>query len=390
MTAARDRLRGIDLRSLDVLAAVLLSLDLVLEPALENGIPHRLATAVMGVLLGGMVAVRRSRPGAAVIGCSLVALAQEPFHAQLLSLDSSAVLLPFALCAYGAGAWLPWRAGILAVAMSIALFIADQAIQTYVTERSNSGGFGTGIVLSLILFGVPWLVGRFIAERGRRADAFTLLAHQTHAEQAQRARAAIEQERMRIGAELQDIIAHSVSMMVVQAGGARRLLRTEPERARESILNVEQTGRETLAEMRRLLGLLRADEDPRALSPQPGLDQVDELIRSVANAGLTCEVQTEGDPVELTPGIDLVGYRVIEAALTRAAEAQCSQAWTRIRYTRGWLELEVDGDRPALGAHTGLASVDERVDLYGGRLTVEPAGPFALRCRLPLQTAGTS
>ena len=161
----------------------------------------------------------------------IVALAQEPFYGQLLSLDSSVVLLPFALCGYGAGAWLPWRTGIFAVATAAALLIANMAIETYVTEPSSSGGFGTGIVLSLILFGVPWLVGRFVAERGRRADAFTVLAHQTEAEQAQRARAAIEQERMRIGRELQDIIAHSVSVMVVQAGGARRLLRN---RARES------------------------------------------------------------------------------------------------------------------------------------------------------------
>jgi signal transduction histidine kinase len=390
MTAARDRLRRIDLRSIDALAAVLVSLDLILEPTLENGIPHRLATAVAGLLVGAMVAVRRTRPATAVIGCSLVALAQQPFHGQLFSLDSSVVLLPFALCAYGAGAWLPWRTGVLAVATATALLIATMAIETYVTEPSSSGGFGTGIVLSLILFGVPWLVGRFIAERGRRADAFTLLAHQTEAEQAQRARAAIEQERMRIGSDLQDIIAHSVSVMVVQAGGARRLMQTEPERARESILNVERTGRETLAEMRRLLGLLRADQDPRALSPQPGLDQIDELIQALRQTGLLCEVKTEGDPVELTPGIDLVGYRVIEAALSRAAEARCTQARTRIRYTRGWLEFEVDGDRPAPDARAGLASVTERVDLYGGRLTVEPDGPFAVRCRLPLEAFGVS
>jgi signal transduction histidine kinase len=379
------RPRRIDLQLLDYLAAALVSADLALEATLENGMSDRLAMALLAVPLGAMIAIRRRRPAAAVIGCSLIALAQEPFHAQLFGLDSSVVLFPFALCAYGAGAWMPWRSGLAAVGAATALLCADQVLQSEVTEVSNSGGLGTGIALSLILPGVPWLVGRFIAERHRRAEAFAALATQTEAEQAQRTRAAIEQERVVIGRELQDIIAHSVSVMVVQAGGARRLLRADPDRARASILNVEQTGRETLAEMRRLLGLLRRDDDPRALAPQPGLERLDELVSATAQAGLKCELQTEGDPVELTPGIDLVGYRVLEAALARAAHARCAAATARVRYTPGWLELEVRGDHPVPDSPAELAAVRERVDLYGGRMVVDPEGPFTLRCRLPLE-----
>src|SRR5262249_1766808 len=159
--------------------------------------------------------------------------------------------------------------------------------------------------------------------------------------QAQRKRAAIEQERVLIGRELQDIIAHSVSVMVVQAAGARRLLRTQPDRASDSILNVERTGRETLAEMRRLLGLLRRDEDPRSLAPQPGLEELGELISTIKRTGMVCELQIDGERVELTPGIDLVGYRVLEAGLTYAAQARCAAATAHVTYTPEWLELEV-------------------------------------------------
>jgi len=142
---------------------------------------------------------------------------------------------------------------------------------------------------------------------------------QANVEREQLESAAIVQERARIGSELQDIIAHSVSAMVIQAGGARRALRSDPDRARDSMRNVEQTGREALADLRRLLGMLRKDEDPRALAPQPGLKQLRELIGSMRDIDVQCELRIEGMPIDLTPGVDLVGYRVIEAALHSGA-----------------------------------------------------------------------
>ena len=167
-----------------------------------------------------------------------------------------------------------------------------------------------------------WLVGRFVRRHSVRAGAFRELAAQAAAEQDAHDAAAIAEERARIGSELQDIIAHSVSAMVIQAGSARLLLRSDPGRARDSILNVEETGRQALSDLRRLLGMLRKDDDPRALSPQPGLGQLAALIDSLGDAGLACERQTVGEPIDLTPGIDLVAYRVIEAALRAAADRQ--------------------------------------------------------------------
>jgi hypothetical protein len=142
--------------------------------------------------------------------------------------------------------------------------------------------------------------------------------------------------------------------------------------------------------MRRLLGLLRRDDDPRALAPQPGLDQLDELISSIERAGVACEVQTEGKRTELTPGIDLLGYRVLEAGLTHAAQARCAAATARLTYTPGSLELEVRGDEHATGSAPNLAALRERVDLYGGRILIDPHGPFTLHCQLPLAAAMAS
>src|SRR5205807_6239563 len=209
---------------------------------------------------------------------------------------------------------------------------------------------------------------------------------QSAAERSERERAAIEQERLRIGSELQDIIAHSVSVMVVQAGGARRLLRAEPDRARESILNVEHTGREALAEMRRLLGLLRKDDDPHALTPQPGLDQLPDLAGALTQAGLDCELRTEGRAIELTPGINLVAYRVIETALERATALGCRNTSATVRYEPRRLELEIRGDRRLPDLGDTLRFVSERVELYGGTLEApDEHTQFTSRCLLPLE-----
>jgi signal transduction histidine kinase len=370
---------------LDRIVSALIALDLLLEATLEAGVAHRPATAIVAVLFAGTVAVRRRWPAGALVACSILALAQEPFQGQLFNVSSPVALFPFLLCAYGVGAWLPWRRGACAAAASALLLIADQLIETYV--NSDSGGIIAGLIVCVVVTGMPWVVGRFIAERRARAAAFDALADQAEAEHARREQEAIQNERALIGRELQDIIAHSVSMMVVQAGGARRLLITEPDRARESILTVEQAGRETLAEMRRLLGLLRSDDDPRALAPQPGLDQLDELVSELSERGLACQLGTDGDRVELTPGVDLVAYRVVEGALRSAADGGCVLADVRVRYSPDELGLEVAADRPLPDASPALAALGERVSLYGGRMTVGDGDGSTIRCRLPLEAA---
>lgn len=378
----RGRVRA---EHVDALVAATLAVDLVLESALGVGIPHRLLTAVFGVAVAAPIAARRRWPAAVVVGAAAVCLLQDPFRGQLFNLPSGSIVLVLMLCSYGAGAWLGPRRSVLAFAAAAALLVADQLIETYVTDVTGGDLFNLAELIVIIT--APWALGRFIYERNRRAAAFASLAAQAASERTERERAAIAQERLAIGRELQDIIAHSVSVMVVQAGGARRLLLDEPDRARESILNVEQTGREALAEMRRLLGLLRKDDDPRALTPQPGLDQLPELAAALQLDGLVCELRTDGHPIDLTPGVDLVSYRVIETALEQAAASRCRHPSATVRYQPSRLEIDVRGDRELPYRDDALSSISERVALYGGSLDVREGEPaeFAVRCRLPLE-----
>jgi signal transduction histidine kinase len=343
-----------------------LALDLILEASLAQGAPDRLATALFAIVFAAPIAVRRRYPAAAVIAISVALLLQEPVHGQLALLPSSSWVLGLILCGYGAGAWLELRPSVMSAGLALVLLLVDQAVEIYVTDVGGTGGWSGALTVVIGFFTLPWLVGRFVRERRRRADAFAALATRAAADRAERERAAIAHERLVIGRELQDIIADSVSVMVVQAGGARRSLHSEPDRARESILNVEQTGRQALAEMRRLLGLLRKDDDPQALSPQPGLEQLPELFGGLRAKGLVCELGTDGEPIELTPGIDLVSYRVIETALERAAAAGCEHAIITVRYEPQRLELEVRGDR-SLPAGETLRSASERVGLCRGQ-----------------------
>jgi signal transduction histidine kinase len=234
-----------------------------------------------------------------------------------------------------------------------------------------------------------WLIGRIVRRHGHRTSAFDALAARAVAERDSHDAAAITAERARIGSELQDIIAHSISAMVIQAGSARLVLRNDPETARESILAVEETGRQALSDLRRLLGMLRKDDDPRALSPQPGLDQVAALIDSLRATGLACERRTNGAPVDLTPGVNLVAYRVIEAALQAAAQRHVRHSSVTVSYGTRDLELEVRGDGTIPDLDRTFAPLAGRVDLYRGELRTEaqPAG-FALRARLPLDPVG--
>jgi signal transduction histidine kinase len=387
MSASAHRALRVYPHTVDALVAAALALELILEASLAQGVSDRLATVLFAALFAAPIAVRRRYPAGAVIGIAVVLLLQEPFHGQVALLPTSSWVLGLILCGYGSGAWLSLRPSLVSAGLALGLLTADQLVEIYVTDVGGTGGWNGALTVLIGFFTLPWLVGRFVRERNRRADAFAVLAAEVAADRADRERAAIAQERLTIGRELQDIIAHSVSVMVVQAGGARRSLQSEPDLARASILNVERTGREALADMRRLLGLLRKDDDPQALRPQPGLEQLPELAAALRAKGLVVELRIDGDAIELTPGIDLVSYRVIESALERAATAGCEHEKITVRYEPQRLELEVRGDRSLPEAGETLRSVSERVGLYGGALDMldSQPGEFTVRCRLPLE-----
>lgn len=389
MKALAARMRGIDPVAVDWMLAAGLALDLILESTIASGVPerYRLLTAVLAAPFAATIGMRRRSPAAALIACAGMALLQQGLHGQLFSsLPSESAEVAPILCAYGVGAWLAPLRGAAAAAVAGASFFL---VALVADDQHVPGAPGLGGGLSIVAFfiGGPLVVGWVVRSRNCRSDALVELERQIVAERAELERAAVAEERVAIGRELQDIIAHSVSTMVVQTAGARRLLTAQPERARESLVSVEHTGREALAEMRRLLGVLRHDDDPRALAPQPGLEQLPELAAQVRAGGLACDLGI-GELGGLTPGVDLVAYRVVEATLREAARRGCRDARVAVRRRAGMLELDVGTDRAMPGAADELGAVAERVALYEGRLEIDDVTDRALtvHCRLPLGT----
>ena len=243
-----------------------------------------------------------------------------------------------------------------------------------------------------------WLVGQAIRSRQLRADAFEDKATRLENEQELARQAARAAERARIARELHDVVAHSVSVMVVQAGAARHIVRTSPTQAHEALSAVESVGRETMAELRRLLGVLNCDSEEDSgtvqLAPQPGAEQLGALVRRVRDAGLPVSLRVMGQARALSPGINLAVYRIAQEALTNALK-YAGQAPTEVllTYTRTELALEIrdEGrdyprfDEPGTGH--GLAGMRERVALYGGRLEAgpRPGGGFLVHAWLPLE-----
>jgi signal transduction histidine kinase len=228
------------------------------------------------------------------------------------------------------------------------------------------------------------LVRRVVGDRERRVQ----LAER---ERDLTAREAVVEERARIARELHDVIAHNVSMMVIQAGAERRVLE-ETSPTREVLETVERIGRSALTEMRRLVGMLRS-EDADPLAPQPGLRDLSTLVTQVREAGLPVDLVVEGEPCELPAGIDLSAYRIVQEALTNALKhAGEARAAVRVQYGADALELEIadngtgSAKAPESGGH-GLVGMRERVALYGGRLDAgrRSGGGFSVRVVLPIR-----
>lgn len=245
-----------------------------------------------------------------------------------------------------------------------------------------------------VTFGIAWLAGLALGSKLKEAAATRERADRAERERERLAEEAVAEERARIARELHDVVAHSMSVMVVQAAGVRRLLHDDQEREREALLVVERIGREALTEMRRMLGVLRASGDGPVLTPQPGLEHLDLLVEQVRRAGLDVGVQVTGEPVQLPAGLGLSAYRIVQESLTNALKhGDRSSAHVRLQYGEDELELEVvDGSTVVSnernGGH-GLVGMRERVAVYGGELEAGPRkdGGYRVRARFPLSGA---
>jgi signal transduction histidine kinase len=250
-----------------------------------------------------------------------------------------------------------------------------------------------GAIFAMVMGGTVTLIAFTLRRRGTRAAELEQRADRLLGEHEQRARAAVAAERARIARDLHDVIAHSLSVMTVQAGAARLILDKQPESAREPIVAVEETGRQTLAELRRLLGLLHQGPGEATRLPHPGMDDLDALVERARTAGLPVVLRVEGTRGALPAGIDLAAYRIIQDALTNALEhANPASAQVNVRYGPDALRVEISDDRREIrdadGDNTLLAALRERAQLYGGQLDAgsRAGGDYAVRARLPLES----
>jgi signal transduction histidine kinase len=251
-------------------------------------------------------------------------------------------------------------------------------------------GSAVPTVVSLV---AAWLLGDNLRTRRAYLRELEEKAERLEREREENERRAAAEEQARIARELHDVIAHNVSVMTVQAAGAREVFDTNPVRARDALASIEATGREALAELRRLLGVARTHEDGSAsLAPQPGLERLELLVDQVRAAGLVVDVRVEGERLELPVGVDLSAYRVVQEALTNTLKhAFAQRAWVAVRYADDGLTVEVldDGAGPPRGGpHNGrgLIGMQERVGLFRGELQtgIRPEGGFRVWARFPL------
>jgi signal transduction histidine kinase len=370
------RLRGFRIApvKLDVIVAVVLAVASELEAWLGNaGGRERLVVAIAGPLMASTVAVRRRHPAAAGIAAALIA-------------DTVAIgWTPPNIVSFGI-AWLcsMYALTVWTTPRLFALGAAVLALPTLVSVAVRGEPKG-GVSFTMITLVAMLFARRVVGDRERRAQI-------AERERDLVAREAVVEERARIARELHDVIAHHVSMIVLQAGAERRVLDSANASTREVLETVEQTGRSALTEMRRLLGMLRGDAS-EPLTPQPGLSDVPVLVKQLREAGLPVELHVEGEQGELPVGIELSAYRIVQEALTNALKhAGEASARVDIRYGPDSLELEIADDgtgvsSPVSSGGHGLVGMRERVALYGGSLDASrrPSGGFVVRVLLPIR-----
>ena len=381
MLALAQRLRP---PLLDALLALALVAVAETEVASEHLHPYPASVPMFAIFIG-VLAWRRRAPFLVVLvafGCNLIGAAAGVSQHKPFSPIFGVFVALYSLSLYASR-----RRALVGLAYAVGCAYLQLAFAMHYGE--SYGGTDYGFIAVLLL--APWLVGKAMRGRVAHIDALALRAEKAEREREQRAREAAREERARIARELHDVIAHSVSVMVVQAGAAEEVLRQAPDRALEPIRAVQDTGRQALAEMARLLGMLRRDGEELGLAPQPGLDDLETLIEQTRLAGLPVELRVEGAPRPVPLGADLSAYRIVQEALTNARKhAGQAHATVTLRYGAEALELEITDDGTGAdngdGGGHGLVGMRERVALFGGELHAgpRPGGGFRVHARLPL------
>jgi signal transduction histidine kinase len=344
---------------------------------------------VLAVLLVGVtlpLALRRRVPAV-----TLLIAAASLAIASVLVRDSAGgvpveVFIAMLIAFYTVGAHCDERRAPYVGALALAVIAATDLARPGFFNGSHSARPGAWLA-----FAIAWLVGRDMRRRRQRVRVLENRAARLEREREEKAQRAVAEERARIARELHDIVAHGVSVIVAQARAGPHLV-DDPERTTGVFRAIETSGRDALVDLRRLLGILRSDDQQLAIGPQPGLDSLNSLLEQVRASGLPVQLRVEGEPVHLSAGVDLSAYRIVQEALTNVVKhAGATSAEVVLRFDPRALELDVlddgQGDSAsANGAGHGLIGMRERAALYGGTIETGPrnGGGYAVHARLPL------
>lgn len=381
---ASERRRLLEDGALVVAVAAIGQLEVWLPGLIEpNLVGPRPAIAAFYAVTALALIARRDRPFAVL---ALIALVDAVQFVSLGASEGMGTLLPVLVSLYSAGVRCERRASLGGLALGVAVMVLHELTNPDNTDLASvvdAAAWDATIVAA-------WLAGAYVRTRRLYVAELAERAVRAEHDREERAHAAAAAERSRIARELHDVIAHSVSVMVVQSEAASAVLDREPERARQALDRIQTTGRGALIELRRLLGVLKQEEASPSLAPQPGVADLDRLVGQVQEAGLPVQLDIVGEPVALPPGLDLSAYRIVQEALTNALKhAGPARANVLVGYGEDELAIDVRDDGSGAGSVSdghGLAGMRERVALYGGELETGPAadGGYRVTARFPL------
>jgi signal transduction histidine kinase len=370
----------------DVACAAALVVLAVGEVWFNDAIPAKPASTVLEVGMAGAIAWRRAAP---LTACAVVALGSAADAAIGVSPDKpaipmvTAVVMIYALVSYGS----------LRRAIVGTVILACGTIAQVVIAHQSLGNLGFAFTFMTVF----WAIGRLVRVRTAQAVRAELQVARLEDERLEQSRRIAAEERGRIARELHDVIAHSVSVMVVQSGAAQQVLRVNAEAAERSLESVQSTGRQAIAELGQLLGVLREGGAELGLAPQPTLTELPDLIGAAEAAGLSVTLETVGTARKLPPSVELTVYRVVQEALTNTRKHAGASAVAAVRLRYGSDEVEVrdegraDGRTASPGPVSGhgLVGMAERLTTLGGSLSAaqHASGGFRVHARIPLGAA---
>ena len=376
--------------------AVLALLNLYVNWGTGSGLSSFFAVLLTLLVILPLI-VRRRYPLGVLIFMTLAVITFREFNIPESPFINYALLLAFFNAgAYGRLRFRNWTRGA-----SVFIVIGFLTYSIFFQQRGSDVPTQTilyqisAVLLNVFLFAAAWWIGEVFRIRNQRELELQERTLQLEKERDENARRAVMEERVRIARELHDVVAHHVSVMGIQAGAARRILKQQPEKANDVLTQIESSSRQAVAELQRLLGFLREENQVDDIAPQPSLKQLDYLLHQMRLTGLSISVNKEGEEISLPPGVDLSAYRIVQEALTNTLKhAGPVSAAVTIRYLNNAVELEIkdNGNTPQSAINQdskgrGLIGMRERVSLHGGEFSAGrlPEGGFSVKAKLPLK-----